>query len=264
MNSSEHIVRLHDRDRFLAGILMPMPVRPDLWALFAFNHEIAKIRETVSQPTLGLIRLQWWRDALDKIYNGEDAPAHDVARDLADTIRRHELPHHEFENLLAARERDLDDKPMESIEALATYAGSVNAPLLRMASLIAGEDSDAALVATAYGLAGIIRSVPFLARQGRCLLQVNVNDPVALKDIVRDVCRYAEALLRQAKPTGRMERVTARQALLLLGHIRALDYDVRDSRLNLPPPFYVLRVALFSLSRWGERRKDYSPFSLGM
>ncbi len=236
------IVRQHDRDRFLAALLMPAPVRPDLWALYAFNHEIAKVRETVSQPTLGLIRLQWWRDALDQIYNGEFAPAHEVAQALARAVRRCKLPHHEFENLLIARERDLDDAPMENIEALAEYAGRVNAPLLRMASLIAGGGGDAEIISTAYGLAGILRSVPFLARQGRCLLPVNVNDPAALKEIVRDVCRHAEGLLKQAKPAGRIERVTVRQARLWLGHIRALDYDLRDCRLALPPPFYALRL----------------------
>lgn len=243
------IVRRHDHDRFLASLMMPVQMRPALWVLFAFNYEIAKIRETVSNPTLGLIRLQWWRDALDQIYNDEDPPAHEVARDLAETIRKYKLPHHEFENLLVARERDLDDTPMQSIDVLADYAGSVNVPLLRMASSIAGGGGDTEFIATAYGLAGIVRSVPFLARQGRCILPVNVNDPAALKDVVRDICEHAETLLKRRKPAGRMERVTAAQTRLWLRHIRVLGYDVRDSRLDLPPPFYTLQIVYSAFSR---------------
>src|SRR5947208_3175404 len=63
-------VRRYDRDRFLLGLTVPAKRRAALWALFAFNHEIAKTREVVSEPTLGLIRLQWWRDALDQLYQG--------------------------------------------------------------------------------------------------------------------------------------------------------------------------------------------------
>jgi phytoene/squalene synthetase len=224
--------------------MMPASVRPALWALYAFNYEIAKVRETVSDPTLGLIRLQWWRDALEGIYAGKEAPAHEVARALGEAIVAYDLSSSEFENLLTARERDLDDAPMESLQALGHYAAQTNAPLLRLAVKVCGETpGEAETIGAAYGLAGILRSVPFLARQGRCLLPVDVNDPTALADTVRDVCGYAENLLKH-KPANKMECVTARQARLWLGHIRALRYDVRDSRLILPPPFYALRLWL--------------------
>ena len=61
------LAQQHDPDRFFLTLLQPAPVRPALWALLAFNYEVAKTREVVSDPTLGFMRLQWWREALEKI-----------------------------------------------------------------------------------------------------------------------------------------------------------------------------------------------------
>src|ERR1700721_1302405 len=89
-------VRRYDRDRFLATLFAPASLRPDLWALLAFNLETARVREVVSQPILGQIRLQWWRDAIEEIYDGKPARRHEVATPLAETIKRHGLSRHRF------------------------------------------------------------------------------------------------------------------------------------------------------------------------
>ena len=51
-------VRQHDRDRYLTALFAPPARRPGLFALYAFNLEVAKVREAVSEPMLGHIRLQ--------------------------------------------------------------------------------------------------------------------------------------------------------------------------------------------------------------
>ena len=58
------LVRAGDKDRYLASLFAPDELRPYLLALYAFNIEIARVRETVSEAALGEIRLQWWRDAI--------------------------------------------------------------------------------------------------------------------------------------------------------------------------------------------------------
>ena len=62
------VVRDQDRDRFLLSLFAPADRREALWALFAFNHEIAKTREVVTEMQLGLIRLQWWREQVTNIF----------------------------------------------------------------------------------------------------------------------------------------------------------------------------------------------------
>ena len=58
------IVRAADRDRYISALLAPADRRLDLMTLYAFDAELARIATTVSEPLLGEIRLQWWRDAL--------------------------------------------------------------------------------------------------------------------------------------------------------------------------------------------------------
>ena len=59
------LVRRHDRDRYQTALFAPADRREALFALYAFNYEIARVRESVTQPMLGQIRLQWWREVID-------------------------------------------------------------------------------------------------------------------------------------------------------------------------------------------------------
>src|ERR1700730_69402 len=59
------LVRRHDPDRFLTALFAPPEKRDALLTLYAFNHELARAREAVSEPPLGLIRLQWWREVVE-------------------------------------------------------------------------------------------------------------------------------------------------------------------------------------------------------
>src|SRR5262245_49761252 len=76
------LVRSGDRDRFLCAAAAPPGSRRVLLALLAFNLEIARTREVVREPMLGEIRLQWWRESLDEIWNAKPR-AHPVIEELA-------------------------------------------------------------------------------------------------------------------------------------------------------------------------------------
>ena len=78
------LVRATAHDRYLAALFAPAATREALFALYAFDQEIGKVRSVTSQPMAGLIRLQWWRDALDAITADRPPPAHPVARSPAD------------------------------------------------------------------------------------------------------------------------------------------------------------------------------------
>src|SRR5690349_19421999 len=81
------LVRRHDRDRYQTALFAPADRREALLALYAFNYEIARVRETVTQPMLGQIRLQWWREVLDTAYAGTPPRNHSVAIALTAAIR---------------------------------------------------------------------------------------------------------------------------------------------------------------------------------
>src|SRR5215469_14672661 len=81
------LVRRHDRDRFTTALFAPEPHREDLFALYAFNYELAKVRESVREPMMGRVRLQWWRDTIAEIAAGQTPRRHEVAEPLARLIR---------------------------------------------------------------------------------------------------------------------------------------------------------------------------------
>jgi phytoene synthase len=156
VNSAHHcleLVRGADKDRFLASLFAPDAKRAPLLALYAFNIEIAKVRRSVSEPALGEIRYQWWRDTIAAIYRGETSP-HPVAQELARAIEEGSLPDKALLGLIAAREFDLYDDPMPDVTALEGYLGETSSTLIQMASLILA-GPEARVSAEAAGLAGV-------------------------------------------------------------------------------------------------------------
>ena len=121
----EALVRTADRERFLTALFAPAEHRAALFALYAFNIEIARVREAVRDPLAGEIRLQWWSDALAGSARG-DAEANPVVSALAATVTRYRLPVDGLQAVIAARRFDLYDEPMATMAELRCLcAGSV-------------------------------------------------------------------------------------------------------------------------------------------
>jgi len=172
-------VRAHDPDRFLTAIFASPDRREDLFALYAFNYEVARVREVVSDAMIGQIRLQWWRDALDEIALGRDPRQHEVVTPLAAAIRRHKLPMATFERLLDARELDLDDQPPPNLASLGQYLDGAAGGLFELALAILGVGHEAAhdaahAAGTGVGLAGLLRALPFHAGANRIYMPADL------------------------------------------------------------------------------------------
>src|SRR3546814_4112888 len=113
-------MRISDWSSDVCSSDLPEAQREHLFALYAFNHEVAKTAEVVSEPMIGRIRLQWWRECLDGIYDGA-ARQHEVVQPLAEAIAARQLPRALLEAIIDARELDLDAEPPASLEALRGY-----------------------------------------------------------------------------------------------------------------------------------------------
>src|SRR5579862_359448 len=165
-NSLAGFVRAHDRDRYQTALFAPAGRREALFALYAFNYEIARVREIVTQPMLGQIRLQWWREIVDAGFAGRPPRPHEVAEPLAAAIRRFAPTRAHFDALIDTRERDLDDAPPATMAALEEYAEGTAATLLYLALEVLGVRGSTAIAAAReigilYALAGLLRAMPF-------------------------------------------------------------------------------------------------------
>jgi 15-cis-phytoene synthase len=146
-----------DRDRYLACLLMPATRRGAMASIYAFNAEIARVRDVVREPMLGEIRLQWWRDVLENS-NSSEPLANPLALALVQTIREHHLPVQSLMNLIDARVFDLYDDPIGEVSALEGYAGETASTLLQLGSLILNP-TDAHQTADLSGHAGVAQTI---------------------------------------------------------------------------------------------------------
>jgi NADH dehydrogenase [ubiquinone] 1 alpha subcomplex assembly factor 6 len=225
-------VRRHDHDRYLAALFLRPDVRDDAFALLAFNVEIARTREIVSEPLLGQIRLQWWRDVLDEISRGERR-AHPVVASLADAMGRHGLDRASLGAMIDAREVDLDDTPPPDLAALEAYArdtsGNLSALLMDIQGGGAAAREAALSIGTAWALVGLARAVAFHAQTQRLYIPdalltaheverrrlLDLKPSAALNRAVAEIVARARELLAEARAASPGLSKAERRGLLL-------------------------------------------------
>lgn len=151
------MLRDSDRDRYLACLLSPEDRRGGLAALYAFNAELARIRDLVHEPLPGEVRMQYWHDLLEGSAHGS-TEANPVAAELLTAIERYRLPRQTLIDMIEARIFDLYDDPMESRSSLEGYAGETASALIQLASLVLSAD-EAAKSAEAAGHAGVAQAI---------------------------------------------------------------------------------------------------------
>jgi NADH dehydrogenase [ubiquinone] 1 alpha subcomplex assembly factor 6 len=270
-------LRRNDRDRYLAALFVPADRRAAVFALYAFNHEIAKTREVVSEPLLGRIRLQWWREAIEEAYGSGPFRAHEVMTPLAAAIREHGLSREHLDAMVDARELDLAEEPPASLGELEQYCADTSGRLQRLVLEALGvRDDDAAEAArevgVAYALVGLVRAMPFHARARRYYIPADIAREVGLDlamlfelkplptlaAAVDRLAVRARERLTSARSRRRHLPKAALPALLpariasgYLADIELVRGDVFDPRLTARASRTVLRLA------WGAATRRY-------
>jgi NADH dehydrogenase [ubiquinone] 1 alpha subcomplex assembly factor 6 len=246
------LVRRHDRDRFQTVLFAPAARREALFALYAFNYEIARVRESVTEPTLGRIRLQWWRENIATAYEGGPVRRHPVVEALTAVIRQLQPSREHFDRLIDARETDLEDQLPASLAALEDYAEGTSARLIYVALEVLGVRDPAAIeaglhVGIAYSLAGLLRAMSVRARQ-------IIPKDFAARSGVIDLAAAASRHLAAARvPRKRVPRsalpallpaIVAQRSLVRLKRAR---YDAFDPALVFPDPLLSWRLTAAAL-----------------
>jgi phytoene synthase len=250
----EAAVREADKDRWLASLFAPAGVRPDLLALYAFNLEVASVRERVSDPLPGEVRLQWWRDALTGEARG-DVTAHPVAAAILDVIGRRNLAIKPLVDLVDARVFDLYDDLMPTVNDLEGYCGETSSALMQVAALILAEGDDpgtadlAGHAGLAYAVTGLLRAFALHASRGQVCVPA---DMLAAHGVTREeiVAGRAGAGLSQA-----LEAMRA----LARGHMARAEAFVAAADARTTAAFLPLAAAQLYLDRMD--RLATNPFA---
>ena len=154
-------VRAADPDRYFSALFAPAPRRPFLFTLYAFNAEVARVAETVREPMLGAIKLEWWRETAEGAARG--APRnHDVARGLASLLAENTVTLAALEELIAARTFDSAPDHFADFAALEAYVDATSGAVMRLAAqILGGNPAHMGEAGLAYGLTGLLRALPF-------------------------------------------------------------------------------------------------------
>lgn len=268
------LVRSHDFPRYAATLFAPAAERRALLALYAFNVEIVRVRDQVSQPLPGEIRFQWWTDLFSGLVHGS-AEGNPVAAELLRAIRDFDLPVEPLSLLVDEHQFDLYNDPMPTMTALEGYLAATCSALFALAARIMGEASDASEhlarhAGLTQGFAQVIANLPrdsahrqlFLPQQFLTSHGCGIEDVFAGKQTpnldavldqlmgeARQHLATASSLLAQVPPS-------ARAAFLPLSQARAdLDRLSRPGRNPFAPqPVSRLRT-LWTLWRTSRSRE---------
>jgi phytoene synthase len=131
----ESHVKTFDKDRYLCTLFASNDYREALFALYAFNIEISKIAEIVSDPILGFIRFTWWRESIDLIYQHKPR-ADEISQGLSKTIKSFSLPKELFEDIIFGYEIELEYTMPESLEKFEEYANKTSGSIFKIAAII--------------------------------------------------------------------------------------------------------------------------------
>jgi phytoene synthase len=244
------LVRAADRDRFLASLFAPPERRDALQALYAFNVEVARVREAAREPLPGEIRLQWWSDVLNG-ERSEEARAHPVASALLTTITRHGLVVSTLTNLIEASRFDLYDDPMATVGDLEAYAKSRSSVLFALAAQIlggVGAEIAAGPAGMAHAIGGLLHAFPLHAARRQLYVPIELLE--RHKVLQQDI--FA------GKSSAGLKAALSDLRALAREHLRAAHRRVAALPRPIIPAFLPVALVRPSLDRL-ERSDPFAP-----
>ncbi len=244
------LVRAADRDRYLAALFAPAEHRGALFALYAFDSELRRVREAAREALPGEIRLQWWSEVLAGERDGE-AGANPVASALLQTIARHKLDAAALSDVVEAHCFDLYDEPMQMLCDLEGYARRTSSALFAFAAnIVSGTEVKevAEPVGTAYGIAALLSAFPLHASRGQLYVPAEL--------LTRHNVSTSDVLAGRSSPGLNVAFAELRN--VARNHLAA----ARQRILELPPeslPAFLPVAPVGSLLRRSGRCDAFSP-----
>lgn len=269
-------LKQYDYDRYLCSLFADAENQKKLITLYSFNLEISKIYDVVSEPMLGMIRLQWWREAIDEIYSDKKPRDHEIVQDLEDLIKTNSLSKDLFLQIINAREQDFEDPP-KNMKALEQYAKGTSSTLLFIAlELFENEDDDIKKVVEHIGIAwaitGILRSAYLNMPKGKFLFPADLMKKAGIskdnfgskkflegsKEVVKELVLCAQSHVSEARKSAKdIDRKTIKKSLPVLllvsladkylKQIEKANYDVFTRTFKNTGPATILRLVINSL-----------------
>ncbi|XP_052434237.1 NADH dehydrogenase (ubiquinone) complex I, assembly factor 6-like isoform X1 [Carassius gibelio] len=265
------VVRKRDYEGFLCSLLFPEAVRRSALALRAFNVELAQIKDSVSQKTIGLMRMQFWKSAVEDIYR-DDHSAQPISAELWRAVRKHTLTRRWMLRIISEREKDLEDKAYRNLRELEDYGENTQSSLLYLLLETLGvknvhADHAASHIGKAQGILTCLRATPYNSSRRKVYLPMDIcmlhgasqedfirgSRDQNVRDVIYDIASQAHVHLQHARSFSENVPHAAMPAFLqtvvledYLQRVRKADFDVFHPSLQKRNPMLPLQLYLRS------------------
>ncbi|KAG8441766.1 hypothetical protein GDO86_010806 [Hymenochirus boettgeri] len=260
------LVRKRDYEGFLCTLLLPPECQNSAFALRAFNVELSQVKDSVSQKSHGLMRMQFWRDAVEDIYSNH-APHHPVALELCKAVNQYSLTKRWLTRIIDAREQNLDDRTYRSIKELETYAENTQSSLLYLILETLGikdvhADHAASHIGKAHGIITCLRAVPYHSSRRQVFLPIDIcllhgasqedfirgRQERNVQDVIFDIASQAHIHLEHARSFTKRVPKTAFPAFNITVSLDWYLKNLRKADFNVFHPSLQRRNTLLPLS----------------
>ncbi|XP_034554449.1 NADH dehydrogenase (ubiquinone) complex I, assembly factor 6 [Notolabrus celidotus] len=265
------LVRTRDYDGFVSSLLLPEEARRSSLALRAFNVELAQVKDSVSQKTIGLMRMQFWKAAIEDIYR-DDPPKQPVSAELWRAVRKHYLTKRWMLRIITEREKDLDDRAYRNLQELETYSENTQSSLIYLLLESLGvknvhADHAASHIGKAQGIVTCLRATPYHSSRRKVYLPMDVcmlhgasqedfircSREQNVRDVVYDIASQAHVHLQHARSFSPNVPAAATPAFFqtvvledYLQRVRRADFDVFNPSLQKRNPLIPFQLYLRS------------------
>ncbi|XP_036597969.1 NADH dehydrogenase (ubiquinone) complex I, assembly factor 6 isoform X2 [Trichosurus vulpecula] len=233
------------------------------------------VKDSVSQKTIGQMRMQFWKKAVEDIYS-DNPPHQPVAIELWKAVRRHNLTKRWLMKIIDEREKNLDDKTYRNIQELETYAENTQSSLLYLTLEVLGirdlhADHAASHIGKAQGIVTCLRATPYHISRRKVFLPMDIcmlhgvsqedflrkNQDKNVRDVIYDIASQGHLHLKHARSFQKSIPVKAFPAFLqtvaledYLEKIQRVDFDVFHPRLQQKNTLLALHLYIRS---WKKR-----------
>mmetsp|Transcript_47311 Transcript_47311/g.119150 ORF Transcript_47311/g.119150 Transcript_47311/m.119150 type:complete len:332 (+) Transcript_47311:70-1065(+) len=184
------LVQRYDRPNYLCGLMLPKEMRPAHFAIRAFNIETAQAADVASKPELAQMRLQFWRESVVSMFQGQPTD-HPVMQVLSVACSRFNLSKPAFLRVLTARLEDLASAQPMDIADLEHYGELTQASLLQLILEAGGISTRGELrdpisaLGRCMGLVTTLRGIPFHASRRRSYFprQLHAKHEISTEDL---------------------------------------------------------------------------------
>jgi phytoene synthase len=171
---------------YYSFLFLPPEKREAITALYAFCREVDDIADECQEPQTALIKLNWWRDEVARLY--AEQAQHPVSKALAPAIKRYGLVQEHFYEILDGMQMDLQQDRYPSFNQLQLYCYRVASVVGLLSAQIFGYQHRKTLkyahdLGMAFQLTNIIRDVGEDARRGRIYLPLDELQQFGVSEI---------------------------------------------------------------------------------